>query len=907
MIPNPAFAFINNLRGSERSAFQLNTTADGKKYYLIKLKKPSEMIFLNGAEYRVEEQHISVYEFSDKRHDYLMPYHLTVKLKRLSDGQEAILHCYFDEAGSLPQEEKESSTAIVLKQADARVSLTAADFQALKAYANLQAQPVIHDMVDKLNARKRELFDQIESLEKEQEKVSKELDSRLVLYISNLEKMIRLLQEFNQITCNSFRGKLKLAEKILTFCRAKHEKKEVVDWGESDEESKSKPEEKEKTPAPKAVLSEEAQEKEQEDKLKLDAIEKKLIELKLEGEESYLEKINLLEQKSKLLAKKNIDQLILVFQELNKAQDSLRCYYFSRARAGDLAAAQKIIKQNYFIPFVFYYELVMNKHSEVFECLYRKHPILLDAIVVDLHHSKFDSINPSMMGGGVSMLVLAYTTNNLALFKLLLKLGANPNEANLLGYRVIDLIAARGALDYANALLPYKVDLSFSSNVSAKPFYVSSSRNYYMTGFQEEKERKLRGGARITSPKDSARLTPLQTAIESSQGPMVRWLLGQGADINIAGPGDFLPIHVAVYPKKRSSAEPDFKQLDPDVILALVERGASIDSLSPDGASGLFYAVQAGHLDALELLVERFSANPNLDSTAMVNPDGAVPKRIWMNPLTKAITKAPDYGLDAFDFLLNQDVQPLEEKALQQAFEFSSTYLSGPSKGHVIGAIQMNQEKLKLLRRMQSAYEAKDYDFCKIFFRAALNKNKFPQQQYDTALLKLAYQACLRLKEYPEALVALDMYLTLLRKKQAVNLDPKVAKILKTDIESAVMLRDELTRSYYLSTAQAAYDAKDYKTCIVFIEHALEEGFFLGKTKQHADLLLLGHLAYLQLKDYAKANRMFSDYLLLSPPTPPRPKVRDFLRGWDCSFWSLSSPVIRGESPGLSATPKPSS
>ena len=107
----------------------------------------------------------------------------------------------------------------------------------------------------------------------------------------------------------------------------------------------------------------------------------------------------------------------------------------------------------------------------------------------------------------------------------------------------------------------------------------------------------LRHKARV-DPRNQYGETALMLAAAAGSLEQVRWLVDQGAKINLPG---WNPL---IYAAWRGQTE---------VVRYLLSKGADIDAVSPNGISALMMAARGGHFDTVKLLLWEV-ANPNIKS-----------------------------------------------------------------------------------------------------------------------------------------------------------------------------------------------------------------------------------------------------------------------------------------------------
>lgn len=112
----------------------------------------------------------------------------------------------------------------------------------------------------------------------------------------------------------------------------------------------------------------------------------------------------------------------------------------------------------------------------------------------------------------------------------------------------------------------------------------------------------------------------LHTALMAKQGEVARWLVDQGASVNVASRGGNCPLNFAI-----SNGQ------QPEMIEFLLEAGADINAFGYDGAPPLFAAVVSGNGPAVKRLLAASAAvnleGNNDDAHTLVSPLGAALRR----------------------------------------------------------------------------------------------------------------------------------------------------------------------------------------------------------------------------------------------------------------------------------------
>ena len=240
-------------------------------------------------------------------------------------------------------------------------------------------------------------------------------------------------------------------------------------------------------------------------------------------------------------------------------------------------------------------------------------------------------------GDGATPLHWAAYWGDLDTVGLLVRSGADANATNDLGVTPLGLACGNGEAGIVEALLNAGADPSTAAP-SRPPALMLCAR----TGNLQAVRQLLARGADVNATEPSRGQTALMWAVAQRHPDVVRELTAQGADVhartqvtsrfvNIADPNDDLTIVSGRVPHGGST--PLLFAARQGALASarlLVEAGADVNDVAPDGTSALVMAAHSGHGTLARFLVEA-GADPNHEAAgytalhaAVVRGDGAL-------------------------------------------------------------------------------------------------------------------------------------------------------------------------------------------------------------------------------------------------------------------------------------------
>lgn len=182
----------------------------------------------------------------------------------------------------------------------------------------------------------------------------------------------------------------------------------------------------------------------------------------------------------------------------------------------------------------------------------------------------------------------AISKGNIHEIKYLLSHGLNPNYKDSYNTSLLMFAAGAGNLDIVKLLVEKGADVNFSGSSNLTPLTMVS---YSPNPNPDIVTYLIKHGAKI-NPIDSGWKTPLQEAIIQRKANIAKVLILLGANLNIPDGMGNTPLINAVM------------QL-PKVVPLLVEKGAKINSLNPQGMSVLLGACYEHNSSLIRLLIHK--------------------------------------------------------------------------------------------------------------------------------------------------------------------------------------------------------------------------------------------------------------------------------------------------------------
>lgn len=782
---------------SDHKQYQAMNTLAGKNYFLCPIPLSGILqLSIDNHQYRIIDQHISIYAEHQDNKPGLEAYHLTIRL--VQAASEFIIHCYFDSKG-IPSHHG----TITMKQNHNHIQLSDIAQKYLQDYS-IQTTGLIQMLNRSLMEKQCALQQAIEIKQLQVDELSKNFMHHLKPYAKALGDLIDLIKEFNFITNDSMQGELSLLVRTLSIC----EQSQIHSKTHAKKSKHKKNTKLKEAFTGKEIITSAPEEKKGET---LESINKKLVSLKDGNLSSLQEQQRLQTIKLELIPAMDIENILRTIQQLHNLNNKIREHLFKLALQGDIEAANAIVAKKYFVSYNFYYSVVFHGQEKIFDILIAKCPIsfvLLNSLLA------FTTDNIPR-----SLLQVAYIKKHESLFrKLLLTYRCNPNLILFSGDRLIHQIAKDGAILYAKMMMDAGADIN-AMTIKADSITVADPRIENKQTAQEYQVETLKKLKENQNPKT----TPLMQAAIHSKFDMVEYLVDHKADANLRGRLglDAIGSHAAT---KNAS-------LNASILLKLLQAGSSIDSINSlsefEQFTPLDYRCQFLDEAGVHLLVNQFAADPNV----LIIKGQYEGKGVAMTCLGKLIsmTRSPEtqeVATRILLFLLHQDIQPLvtdsafnlsltflskyfvstlgeEEKAKQKAIfmtawenhEYDTYYehvqivfSSYPSK--LYQAFATNKIKLTLIKAAEEKLLKKEFQHCIHACQAVLSA-KFTIEQYNERLWAAYYRAHLGLGDDENACKALEHYLRILTSKSVQVLAPHYkAEINKKIADASVELAE---------------------------------------------------------------------------------------------------------------------
>jgi ankyrin repeat protein len=214
---------------------------------------------------------------------------------------------------------------------------------------------------------------------------------------------------------------------------------------------------------------------------------------------------------------------------------------------------------------------------------------------------------------GTTALHWAVRNDDGALVDQLIRLGANAKATNRYGITPLYLAAVNGNAAIIEKLLKAGADANAISS-EGETALMTASR----TGNVDAVKVLLGHGADVNARESWHGETALMWAVSQKHAAAARELLAKGADVNARSTANKWERQNSAEPREKwlplgglTALEFAARQGCVDCIPVLVEAGADVNAVDPDGISPLLSAVINGHYDVAEVLLEKGS-NPNI-------------------------------------------------------------------------------------------------------------------------------------------------------------------------------------------------------------------------------------------------------------------------------------------------------
>ncbi|KAM3180400.1 hypothetical protein ACTXT7_016356, partial [Hymenolepis weldensis] len=192
-----------------------------------------------------------------------------------------------------------------------------------------------------------------------------------------------------------------------------------------------------------------------------------------------------------------------------------------------------------------------------------------------LGHAALKTIDQASMDGR-SPLRVAALNNNILLVKLLIALGADPDQQDACGRTTLSVVVLEGLVKMAKVIL-------FTPTTCIRSGSGDGGKKKLTTGLV---------GANPLIADDEGRF-PLHIAAWQGDLAMVHLLIQVGTPVDVRDKENRTPLHSAAWQNHAKTCG------------ALIELGANINAVCSQGASALCIAAQEGHLAVCEMLLQR--------------------------------------------------------------------------------------------------------------------------------------------------------------------------------------------------------------------------------------------------------------------------------------------------------------
>lgn len=752
----------------EPSQYLQKKTKNKRDYFFHPIVSSSiHPLLINGERYAINEQHLSIFAFYNDNFHGRQTYHFTAHLKNKKNGEKTILHCFYNQQGTLCE--------VTLKKGETHFEQV--NDKSVEHYAESKVRAKINgfnkQLYDMQDTLQRQIVEKKEALEQFNPKNKHELSS----LIKGYRELIGLLEQFNFIHNDTLAGEQKLCTQILNIYQAKKAGLSLPPLIQVDIDSQYNEEAKEiKSAVISLVPNSEGELKTKPVTLDIIAINNKLAALiKKTDLVSLMNKRHLLKEKLFLIPSADFDTITKTYQQLNILDNVIRKNCFKEVLKGNVAAAQIIVKNKYHIDWDIYSQLILVGHETVFAILFEYSPLpvlLMNALM----------FVPSL-GGSISFLLNAYHEEKLSFFQALLSTyHCDPNTFDLNNQTVLHYAARKGKIAYAEALVNAGADINAIAihNPKTQTTISSIGSDASLKKLESKIEQnKIEVEKAINKSKTVRTSTPIMLAAAYNQTEMLEWLLDHKACPNICDSSGFNALHNACF----DNSQPPLNSS----ILSLLHNkaGMSIDSISTTTeqvqTTPLFFACQSSHLSNVKLLVTQFDADPNIMLRALIKR-GDIPSYLMINSFHKAITKQ---AMETVNFLLDQDVTPLSKVSLEKGLEINEAF----GNIQIRTALQKNLEKLTLLTEATKALTDKQYKKCLML---CTKTESLKKEQCTENMLMIRYQAYLGLLDYSAAENDLRLYIKLLSSKAEQFLSLKAKQKVRLKIFDATLMLEEV-------------------------------------------------------------------------------------------------------------------
>jgi uncharacterized protein len=227
-------------------------------------------------------------------------------------------------------------------------------------------------------------------------------------------------------------------------------------------------------------------------------------------------------------------------------------------------------------------------------------------VAIDMIAKKSADVNAAEADGSTPLLWAA-NLNDTDLALRLLKAGADPKSRNQLGSTPLAEAVFHSNTQMIQALLDAGADPNAAGPDGQTPLMVVAR-----TANVEAAKLLLAKGANPNVKETQRGQTALMWAAAASQGPMVRVLLGAGAEVDVTSLPDLMTPLVSAEPRAQPRPPGGMTAMlfstregCLDCVKALVEKGAKVDLPDPEGVTPLISAIFNAHFDVGRYLIEK--------------------------------------------------------------------------------------------------------------------------------------------------------------------------------------------------------------------------------------------------------------------------------------------------------------